>query len=386
MRICFVVDYYPPHVGGGELYVQKLAEGLASRGDRCVVVTMRTAPAAPRIEEKENLRILRIGKPAWAQRPFYALLAIPHVIAQGKDCDIIQAASYGGAIPAFVAAALLRKKCVFLVYEFMGALWKRFESNWIKSAFYRWTEKVMTLLPFDKFVAISRYTRRGLKSFGIEDSKLEIIYGGQDPELLQAKVDRDGARKQLGLAGPDFVFLAYGRAGLTKGMEYFVEAIPLLIRKIPRARYVLILTRSDTRIWRRIQRTLSGLPPDSVRLLPSLPHDRIVEWLAAADCVVVPSLSEGFGFAVLEACSLGKKVVATEAGSIPEVIFGSHIMVKPGSAELLAEACWRAYQGKMDYLPPKTFHWEETIDRFRSTYREVLGRAAGPARAETRSS
>ncbi|MGB9006096.1 MAG: glycosyltransferase family 4 protein [Candidatus Aminicenantales bacterium] len=375
MRICFVVDYYPPHIGGGEMYISKLAEGLASRGDACVVVTMKTELSTPRIEKKGNLRIVRIGNPSRAGRAFFTFLAIPHVIAQAKKCDIIQAASYGGAIPAFVAATLLKKKCIFIVYEFMGALWKRLEPNWFKATFYRFVEKIIAVLPFHKFVANSRCTRHCLKSIGIESSKLEVVYGGQNVELLQGRADRKNARKELGLTGEDFVFLAYGRAGITKGMEYFVDAIPLIRRKIPQARFVLILTRSDPRIWDHVQRTLSSLPADSYRFFPGLPYQRLVENLSASDCIVIPSLSDGFGFCVLEACTFVKRVVATDAGSIPEVIFGSHIMVQPGSSELLAEACWRAYQGKMDYLPPKTFRWEDTINRFRRIYEEALGRA-----------
>jgi len=34
LTICFVVEYYYPHVGGGELLFQKLAEGLVKEGQR----------------------------------------------------------------------------------------------------------------------------------------------------------------------------------------------------------------------------------------------------------------------------------------------------------------------------------------------------------------
>jgi D-inositol-3-phosphate glycosyltransferase len=384
MRICIVVDYYPPHIGGGEIYIQNLAEGLARGGDSCVVLTLRTEAASPRLEEKGRLRIVRIGHPALACRAFFAVLAVPHIIARGRKCDIIQAASYGGALPALAAALLLGKACVFIVYEFIGALWKRFEPNRLKAGFYRSIERLIARLPYAKFVAISRYTGGCLKALGVPDSKLAVVYGGRPEELLRIKPDRDRARKALGLAAQDFVFLAYGRAGITKGMEYFVEAIPLLLRKIPAARFVLILTPSDRRIWARIRRTLAGLPPESYRLLPGLPHDRLMEGLAAGDCIVIPSLSEGFGFAVLEACTLGKRVVASEAGSIPEVIFGDYVLARPGSAESLAEACRRAYRGELDHTPPKIFRWEETIDRFRKIYREVLGRTADRTQAEAR--
>lgn len=366
-----MVDYYPPHIGGGEMFVSRVAEGLARLGHHCVVVTMRTTLEAPKIEEHGTLRIVRIGNPSIALRSVFTLLAIPFLLINARDSDVIHGASYGGAIPAFLASILLRKKSIYMVYEFMGPLWKRLESNRLKSIFYRLVEKLVTFLPFDKFVAISMYTRNCLRLFGIRDSKLEVVYGGQNLDMLPSAQGTDAVREGLGFTADDFLFLAYGRAGITKGLEYFVDAIPLIIKEVPRARFILILTKSDPAIWSHILRTLRTLPKDVFKLLPALPYDQLVAHLAATDCIVVPSLSEGFGLAVLEACTLGKKVVATDVGSIPEVVFGHHILVRPGSSRALSEGCVSAYKGEMKYVPPKSFRWEDTVRQFERIYEQV---------------
>jgi len=371
MRICIVVDYYPPHIGGGELFASKIAEGLAQHGDECTVITLRT-DASPPVDDRGNLRIIRIGNPTSPSRLKFGLLAIPAIISSARECDIIHGASYGGAFPAFVAAKILRKKSIFMVYEFMGGLWRHLEPNRFKAFFYSTAEKMIARMPFDRFVAISKYTRNCLRLFGIPDSKLERVYGGENLKIIQPAQARTVVRSVLGLTSDDFVYVAYGRAGITKGIEVFVEAIPLILKKVPSAKFVLIITKDDIRIWKRIEGGLKRIPPEAYRLMPGMTDNELANHLSASDCVVVPSLSEGFGFAVLEACALGKKVVASDAGSIPEVVFGEYVLVKPGSADELAEGCQRAFMGDMDYGRPKNFRWEITVKDFRRIYKEVL--------------
>jgi glycosyltransferase involved in cell wall biosynthesis len=54
---------------------------------------------------------------------------------------------------------------------------------------------------------------------------------------------------------------------------------------------------------------------------------------------------EGFGFTTLEACLLNKIVIASNAGSIPEVISGKHILIEPGSTVAIVKGCIQAYNG-----------------------------------------
>jgi glycosyltransferase involved in cell wall biosynthesis len=105
-------------------------------------------------------------------------------------------------------------------------------------------------------------------------------------------------------------------------------------------------------------------------------------YIAASDLVVVPSLSEGFGFTAAEASAMGRAIVATYAGSLPEVIINnvSGILVKPRSENELADAiCFllenaevRERMGKMGAKLMKRFSWERTIDELERLYDSVL--------------
>jgi glycosyltransferase involved in cell wall biosynthesis len=371
MRICFVVDYYPPHIGGAEVFIQKLAEGLVSKGNRCVVITTRTDKISAPVEQKNTLTIVRIRTPRYMPRFWFSIMSIPAIIHFARDCDIIHGASYGGAIPTFVSAKILRKKSIFMVFEFMEGLWNNLESNWVKAAFYRCSESIIAHFPFDMFLAISRYTRNCLRLFGIPDRKLDFVYGARTVEAV-VKRGPEAVRSELGFSKDDFVYMAYGRAGITKGMEYFVNAIPGILNKVPSAKFIFVFTKSDKRIWDNIIIKLKRLPENVYRFFPGLPTEKLFEYVSASDCVVVPSLSEGFGFVALEAATFAKKIVATDAGSLPEVVSGEHVFVKPASAEALIDGCLSIFRGQTDYTAPKSFSWDVTIDQLNIIYTKLI--------------
>lgn len=83
---------------------------------------------------------------------------------------------------------------------------------------------------------------------------------------------------------------------------------------------------------------------ERVRLLGSVPHGELLEMYrdGQADCVVLPSLSEGLSVALVEAMAYGVPVIATRVGGVPELLEdGAGVLVPPGDAEALTEALAR---------------------------------------------
>ena len=377
MNICLVAELYPPNLGGAELALSKIAEGFVARGHEVTVVTSRFDRSLPRSEQQGKLKIVRAPIFPFLKRFWFILSSLPMIWSHARTCDVIQGNTFAGAVPASIMGLLLGKERVLLAFEVIGRQWFRFEPSKLRSTFYWLTERIIVRLPFHRCIAVSNHTKRTLMSDGVSERKIEVIYLG-DSRVEMDAFTRDAVRGELGLTPSDYVYLATGRTGVTKGLEFLVDAMPEIARRVPSARFLLIFSRYDSRIWRRILRRLSGLPSSLYRLVPPVPRETLGRYFSAADCIVIPSLSEGFGFSALEACTVNKVVVATDAGSLPEVVFGKHVFVKPGSADELVMGCVKANAGETTFLPRREFNWERTVDQFVRVYESLVSEWVDP--------
>jgi len=375
MRILFVTEYYPPHVGGVEVVFSTLARELVKRGHECNVVTCRV-PNSNKYEEFEGAKIHRVRVPRNRDRYFFAFLAIPTVFTLARQADLIHTTTFTAAIPAWLVSKLLRKKSVITVHEVWSGLWSDLAGmNCISARFHRLLESVIISLGFDKHVCVSRYTRNCLRLLGVRDEKLRVIYNGVDYKLFDpSRADGTAVRAKLNM-GNDFVYMYYGRAGISKGLEYLIQAVPLISKDIPNSRLLLILGDEPKERRDHILEMISRLGIEKqTTLLRPVPKDELPSHIAAADCVVVPSLSEGFGFTAAEACAMERPVVATDVASLPEVVSGKYVLVNPRSPDEIARAITRVRSGNTEHSPKKNFSWIDCVDSYLEAYDELLKR------------
>ncbi len=100
---------------------------------------------------------------------------------------------------------------------------------------------------------------------------------------------------------------------------------------------------------------------------------------SGATLFVFPSLYEGFGLPPLEALACGTPVVASDAGSLPEIVGQGGILVDPQDVEALAEAMkglltdetLRAELRGKALTHAARFHWDNTAQETLAAYREA---------------
>jgi len=375
MRVCFIVEYYPPHIGGGEMLFQKLAEGLVEAGEECDVITS-LVPGSKKFENVKGVNIYRVPVPRVAVRYWFALLSFPSAWSIARRAGVIQTTTYSGAFSAWAVARLQKKPIVIVAHEVLGRRWYELGFSRLTGFFCHLLENVVLHLPYDAYSCNSVNTMRSLIEWGLPYEKLFLAYPGMDYMLFGPKADgrEKEIRAQLGIKDSTFVYIYCGRPGLLKGVEYLVEAAPLIGDMIPDSMFLLILSNQPARRYRQILDRINALKVRNIIVLDPVPREILPRYMRASDCVVVPSLNEGFGFTCVEACTIGKPVVATNVGSLPEVIFGKYVLVPPGDARALAHGVTKVFRKEYKIEDEKTFSWEETTRAHLKTYESLVSR------------
>lgn len=374
MKVLFALDNYFPFIGGAEILFKHVCEGLAGKGHQVTVITS-SQPQAPEYEVLNGVTIHRINTPRKGSRYWLTFMSIPLILKLACTADIIHTTTYNSAFPAWLASRLRRKKCIITVHEVIGEGWKSMMGmNRFMAWLHEFLENIIVILPFDRYVSVSGYTAGRIHSHHIANEKISVVYNGIDYELFDmAKADGKTVRKKLGIEDK-FVYMYYGRPGISKGLEYLVRAVPLIADKIPSARLLMILGKLPEAGYRKIVSLIKELGlENSITLLDPVPRGELPSYIAASDCVIVPSISEGFGFTASEACALGKPVVASNVASLPEVISGIHMLVSPANPSSIAEGIEAVYNGKAMQTPEKRFLWSECVNGYEKIYLELTG-------------
>ena len=374
MKILIILEYYPPHIGGAEIVFENLCKGLVDEGHECKVVTCRIN-GTEKYEERHGVKIYRVNVPRKGDRYWFTFLSLPKIWKLSGDADIIQTTTYNGAFPSILISKFRGKPSIITVHEVFGGMWKNLTGmSWFNAKVHQFLEKIIISLPFDKYICVSRYTRNCLRLFGVKDEKLSVTYNGIDYDKYNKKIDGKGVRKKLGIM-ENFVYMYYGRAGISKGVEYLIQAVPLISEKIPGSKLLLILAKDPIKGYEYILNLINtqGVK-DEIILLEPVPSDELPKYIMSSDCVVVPSLTEGFGFTAAEACAIGKPIVATDVGSLPEVVSGKYILVEPRNPKAIAEGVEKIYKGEVENKCEKIFSWDECVEKYIEIYKEVLSK------------
>lgn len=137
--------------------------------------------------------------------------------------------------------------------------------------------------------------------------------------------------------------VAIGTLERRKNLPCLVRAFGELAGEQPELHLVLAGADGDDRV--AIDEARRSLPASVARrvLLPGRVDDATKSWLLQrAEVLAYPSLDEGFGFPLLEAMAAGTPIVASTAGSIPEVAGDAALLVPADDVGALAQALAQA--------------------------------------------
>ncbi len=155
---------------------------------------------------------------------------------------------------------------------------------------------------------------------------------------------KSAIRKELGISAKNFVIGTVGSLVECKGQKFLLEAVAIIQRQIPQIKCIIVgngpLMGSLRALAAKLDLTkevmFTGFHPDTLAIT------------SAMDFFVLPSLSEGFSYAALEAMALGKPTIASGVGGLKDFIHDGEngLLVLPGEPEKIAEAVIELYNDR----------------------------------------
>lgn len=221
-----------------------------------------------------------------------------------------------------------------------------------------------------------------LAANGVPATRLHLIPQGIDPRRFRPAVSPKQAavRERFGVR---FIFISIGNLYPVKGFDILLRALTeinaglILIGDGPERDSLLDLA------------AILGVS-DRVWFVGQQPPETIVDWLNAADALIVASHREGAPVVLLEALACGKPVIATDTGLAPLALRGHQtgIIVAPGNTdaltEAMAEATKRQWNAGLIRMRTLEFTWQAYGKRLATVYESLLARDVRQERSESR--
>lgn len=171
-----------------------------------------------------------------------------------------------------------------------------------------------TLRRIDQLIAVSRALRDRISAWTNGDSAA-VVRNGADPTVFCAWPKAE-ARRLLHLPQDKRIVLFVGYLVKAKGVSFLLDAMTHL-------------SRTDTMLYLvgdgPLKETLAcrsySLAIDHRCIFAgACKHSEVPLWLSAADCLVLPSVTEGLPTILVEAMMCGVPIVSTAVGGIPEIL------------------------------------------------------------------
>ena len=217
--------------------------------------------------------------------------------------------------------------------------------------------------------------------FNLPKSKVDIIPNAIDETKYQTSSDLGAVRQRYGIGYGEKLILCVGRLVPQKGVEYFIRAIPIIAKRHPEAKYVIV-GEGWSRDNLEAEARASG-HSDKIKFTGFASDKEVIDLMTSADVLVVPSIYEPFGIVALEGMATGVPVVASQVGGLAEVLDHdiTGIFVYPRSPESIAwgigrilsdpdHAKWIAKNAKEKLH--KAYSWEAVAMKTVEVYKKVV--------------
>jgi len=228
-----------------------------------------------------------------------------------------------------------------------------------------------SLLKATKIVTDSNFVKTELiKKLNVMPGKIQTIYLGTPEVSSKGKLPSN-------LIGKKYI-LNHGGMDIRKNQETLIKSFAIVHKQNKEIK--LVITGENIRIKKQLKNLISKLDlTDSVIFTGYVEDESLGSIIKNSLMICYPSLSEGFGFPILEAFSFGVPVISSNTSSIPELAEGASVLINPNDEKQIADAILRVLKDnkladrlkKAGLERAKNFSWEKCINEYLNLYNNI---------------
>jgi len=325
-RVLILSWEYPPIVEGGlARHVSKLAEALVRDGVEVHVLT-RGAREIPAEQTLAGVHIHRVPEErtprdldaflAWVEGMNSHLHAAGRQLAKRIAFDLVHGHDW---LVAGASASLAQRLRVPYLTTIHATEYGRHQ-GWVDKHPQSSIHAIETWMAgrADRVITCSHYMRGHVADvFAIDEQRVTVIPNGIDTADLHPVADLDELRSRFATPDDRLVLLV-GRLVYEKGFQLALDALPRVIRRTGRVRFLVAGSGTHEAELRKQARTL-GLARHGT-FMGWIGDDVLHSLYRIADLCVVPSIYEPFGLVALEAMASGCPCIVADTGGLREVV------------------------------------------------------------------
>ena len=347
------------------LVFDQLPEGELPNGVRVLTAAAATnisdaAVVASSRSVKDMLRMGRLAGRARFDVFFYPAVYSYFPLLAGTPCVVCYHDTIAERFPDLIFPSKLN-----------ALLWRA------KTQVARWqTRRAMT---------VSEASARDIEAlFHIPRERIDVVTEAADPAFRVIADDwkKQAARLRAGVPADAPVLVYLGGFNRHKNVLGLLQAMPQVLEAHPSTHLVLVGSTTGAGFWDNVDELKALVEGDArlksrVRFAGYLADADLAALLNTASALVFPSLAEGFGLPAVEAMACGAPVLASNRGSLPEVVGDAGLLFDPEDPADITR-CLTAFLGDPGLMEQlrhtaldraKLFSWDRAAELAEASFR-----------------
>jgi glycosyltransferase involved in cell wall biosynthesis len=319
-HVLLVVDQFGKTLGGGERALLQLASLLPAYGFRASILTFLVHPESPAHRMATSPIYLLPLQRVYGLQAMRGAFQLGEFLNQ-NEIRIVQ---------TFFESSDLWAGLMTRITSDAKLVWSRRDMGILRSLKHRIGYRLMSGVPDAVFAVSERVRQHCIQEDHISAARVYTIHNGLDVNRFAAP--RNGFHKEA-------VVTSVGNVRRVKGHDLFIRAAATIAQRFPQVRFSIAGEVLEVEYFEELRRLIGTLGLTHCFRLEGGVTD-LPRFLEGADIFVLPSRSEGFSNAIVEAMAASLPVVATRVGGNPEAVKDgiTGIVVPPEDPGALADA------------------------------------------------